>query len=52
MNGLRTAAPLQTFKPPAEISNGVVKFGGFATTAIVGDECDNQGWRAHHHPTK
>jgi hypothetical protein len=52
MGCLGTAAAFQAFQSPAEIGNGVFEFGGFATTVVVGDECDNQGWRAHHHPTK
>jgi len=47
------AAPaLQAFKPPAQVGNCVVEFGGFATAAVVGNETDDQGWRAHHHPAK
>jgi hypothetical protein len=46
------APAFQRFNLPREGSDSVVEFGGLSSATIVGDQGNNNGWRAHHHPSK
>jgi hypothetical protein len=42
----------QVFQLPGKSSHSVAEFSGLSSATVIGDQGNNNGWRAHHHPSK
>jgi hypothetical protein len=49
---LNVTPAFQGFELPREVSDSAVEFGGLSSATVVGDQGNNNGWRAHYHPSK